>query len=212
MEEHVIARYKSHEGAKSYNTKYDREWHKRVNTRHEYDVIRRCFEIVGPQDRILDLPAGTGRLFRAFQSFGKRYFEMDISLEMLKFNRTNLAEFKPSVAEASAFHIPLRSRTIDCVFSARLFHHVPDPNERTQYIRELCRISNGWVVMTFFHTWSIKNILRRIRRPFNRKKPKVTMTTSELREIAAQEGMTVVTTIPLSRLFSGHHFAILRRC
>src|SRR5712671_769452 len=33
VEEHVIQRYKSPEGAKSYNTKYDDELHKRLNNK-----------------------------------------------------------------------------------------------------------------------------------------------------------------------------------
>lgn len=211
MEEKVIARYKSFEGAASYNTKYDLEWHKRVNTRHEFRVIDRCFRITGTHDTVLDLPSGTGRLTRAIKQHARRVVEMDISLEMLKFNRKNNADIAPSHAEASAFAIPLRDRVVDCAFSARLFHHIPDPAERRRYIHEICRVSKSWVIFTFFHTWSLKNILRRLRSPFNGKKPKVTMTGAELRQIAAEAGMEVVDSRPLSRLFSGHHFAILKR-
>ena len=212
MEEKVLAHYKSREGAASYNTKYEREWHKRITTKREYKVIDRCLRITGPQDLVLDLPCGCGRLFGALHPHARRHVEMDVSLEMLKFARQNLAEWKPGLAEASAFHIPLKDGAVDLAFSARLFHHVPDPEERRQYIRELCRVSRKWVVMTFFHTWSLKNILRVLRRPFNKKKPKVTMTTGELREVARTAGYEVVTTIPLFRLASGHHYAVLRRC
>ncbi len=211
MEQHVVDRYKSYEGAASFNTKYDREWHKRVCTQREYKVIQKCFGITGAVDSILDLPSGAGRLFKAYQPFGKRFYAMDISHEMLKFARQNLAEWKPSMSVGSAFTMPLKDGSVDVAFSARLFHHVPDRDERHRYIRELCRVSRKYVVMTFFHTWSLKNILRMIRRPFNRKKQKVTMTTDELRELARTVGWEVVTTIPLSRIASGHHYAVLRR-
>jgi ubiquinone/menaquinone biosynthesis C-methylase UbiE len=212
MEPRVVAKYKSPEGAASFNTKYEREWHKRVSTRWEYGVIRKCFKIAGPQETILDLPSGTGRLFRAYQPFGKSFFGMDLSHEMLKFARSNVAEWSSRLSVASAFQMPLRDGAVDCVFSARLFHHVPDRGERHRYIREMCRVARKWVVFTFFHTWSVKNLLRMIRRPFNRKKPKVTMTTGELREVARSAGWEVVTTYPLARLVSGHHYAVLRRC
>ena len=213
MEKHVVDRYKSYEGAASFNTKYDREWHKRVCTRREYQVIQKCFRLTGGNhDLILDLPSGAGRLFKAFQPFGKRFLEMDISLEMLKFVRHNHTESKPSLGVGSAFAMPLKDGSVDVAFSARLFHHVPDQKERHQYIRELCRVARKYVIMTFFHTWSLKNILRRIRKPFNKKKDKVTMTTDELREVVKSVGWEVVTTIPLSRLASGHHYAVLRRC
>ena len=212
MEQHVVDRYKSYEGAASFNTKYDREWHKRVTTRREYRVIAKCFGITGPVDSILDFPSGAGRLFRAYHPYGTRFFAMDLSHEMLKFARQNLSEWKPSFSTGSAFRMPLKDASVDVTFSARLFHHVPDPKERHQYILELCRVSRKFVVMTFFHTWSLKNILRMVRRPFNKKKSKVTMTTDELREVVRGAGWEVVTTIPLSRLASGHHYAVLRRC
>ena len=211
MEPHVVERYKSYEGAASFNTKYDREWHKRVCTRREYKVIAKCFGITGAVDSILDFPSGAGRLFRAYRPYGKRFVAMDLSHEMLKFARQNLAEWKPSLSTGSAFRMPLKDGCVDVAFSARLFHHVPDPGERRQYILELCRVSRKFVILTFFHTWSLKNILRRIRQPFNRKKPKVTMTTDELRGLVRGAGWEVVTTIPLSRLASGHHYAVLRR-
>lgn len=206
-----VERYKSREGAASYNTLYSRSWAKRWATRLEFRVIRRCLEAVGPQGSMLDLPSGVGRLFPAYRGAARRHFGMDISLEMLKFAREAMAEVGPGLAAASATHIPLRDGAVDLVFSARLFHHLPDPEVRRRYILELCRVSRGWIVMTFFHTWSLKNILRRLRRPFNRKKPKVTMTTGELRGIAGAAGWEVVKTVPLARLASGHHFAVLRR-
>lgn len=212
MEQHVVDRYKSYEGAASFNTKYDREWHKRVSTRREVKVIGKCFAITGPVDTILDFPSGAGRLFQAYQPFGKRFFAFDISLEMLRFARQNLMEWKPSMSVGSAFSMPLKDRSVDAAFSARLFHHVPDSAERLRYLRELFRVSRKFVVLTFFHTWSLKNLLRMIRRPFNRKKPKVTMTTGELRAIAREAGWELVATIPLSRIASGHHYAVLRRC
>ncbi len=97
MEKKVVDRYKSFEGAASFNVKYDEEWHKRVCTRREYKVIQKCFQLTGGNhDLILDLPSGAGRLFKAFQPFGRRFVEMDISHEMLKFVRSNLAEYRPS--------------------------------------------------------------------------------------------------------------------
>lgn len=212
MEPHVLEKYKSYAGAASFNVKYEREWHKRVCTRWEYAVIASCFKIAGPQESILDLPSGCGRLFGAYRAYGKKFYAMDVSHEMLKFARENIPEVKESLSVGSAFQMPLRDGAVDCAFSARLFHHVPDPKEREQYIRELCRVSRKWVVFTYFHTWSLKNILRMIRRPFNRKKKKVTMTKEELRELARKIGWELAASIPLSRLASGHHYAVLRKC
>jgi ubiquinone/menaquinone biosynthesis C-methylase UbiE len=160
---------------------------------------------------MLDLPSGVGRLYPAYKGCARRHLGMDISLEMLKFAREAMKEVAPGLAQSSATHIPLKDRAVDFIFSARLFHHLPDAEVRRRYILELCRVSRSWIVMTYFHTWSLKNILRRLRRPFNRKRPKVTMTAGELREMAGAAGWELVKDIPLSRLASGHHFAVLRR-
>lgn len=212
MDPRVIAKYQSREGAESYNELYVRRWHKRLSHRTEVRVIRKAFSHVeGPVDWMLDLPSGTGRLFPTIREYARRYVETDVSFEMLRLARRNLEQWRPHLVQASAFHIPYRDGAFDCVFSARLFHHIPDRGERHRYIRELCRVSRKWVVLTYFHTWSLKNILRRLRRPFNRKRPKITMTTGELRDVAEGAGWEVVASIPLSRLFSGHHYAVLRR-
>ena len=131
---------------------------------------------------------------------------------MLKCVRKNLTDNPPAMGVGSAFQLPLKDKSVDCIFSARLYHHVPDPKEREQYLLEMCRVSRGWIVFTYFHTWSLKNMLRRLRRPFNKKKAKNTMTTAELREIVKPAGFEVVASMPLSRLASGHHYAVLRRC
>lgn len=211
MERRVIEKYQSKAGADSYNVKYEEEAIKRLSDKRERKLLQRIFGVVGSHDRVLDLPSGTGRLFRTIQPFGRRWVETDVSREMLKLARENLAEWKPHLVQASAFHIPYKTGSFDCVFSARLTHHIPETAERDRFIRELGRVSRDWVVMTFFHTWSVKNILRRIRRLWNRKRPKITMTTGELRDVARSAGLELVQTFPLARLFSGHHYAILRK-
>ena len=211
MERRVIEKYQSQAGAASYNVKYEEEAIKRLSDTRERRLLQRVFEIVGTHDRVLDLPSGTGRLFRTIQPFGRRWYETDVSREMLKLARVNLEQWKPHLVQASAFHMPYKTGAFDCVFSARLTHHIPDPAERDRFIRELGRVSSDWVVLTFFHTWSVKNVLRRIRWLWNRKRPKITMTTGELRDVARTAGLELVRTFPLARLFSGHHYAILRK-
>ena len=59
-----------------------------------------------------------------------------------------------------------------------------DRDERERLIEELLRVSRRFVVMTFFDFYSLKNWLRRARRPFNKKPPKMTMTVRRVRELA----------------------------
>jgi 2-polyprenyl-3-methyl-5-hydroxy-6-metoxy-1,4-benzoquinol methylase len=177
----------------------------------EQKLLRRIFAVVGPRQRLLDLPSGTGRMFGEIGKAAASFVECDYSREMLKLCRENIAGAPARFVAASCFHMPYRDGAFDCVFSARLMHHIPDRAERERFIAEMARVSSAWVITTFFDTWSLKNILRRIRRPLNRKRPKVTFTTAEIREIAARYGLELVAAWPLSRLFSGHRYAIFRK-
>lgn len=219
MEKTLLAKYASPEGAASYNVKYEREFHKRVSNRVEHRLLRRVFARVGRHRRLLDLPCGTGRMFDEIGKHAERFVECDYSREMLKLCRRNIAGAPPISAAgaparfvaASCFAMPYRDGAFDCVFSARLMHHIPDARERERYIAEMSRVSSEWVVTTFFDAWSLKNILRVVRRPFNRKKPKVSCSIAEIRAVAARHGLELVVAWPLSRLFSGHRYAIFRK-
>jgi ubiquinone/menaquinone biosynthesis C-methylase UbiE len=213
LEKRVLAKYASPEGAASYNVKYEREFHKRISHRVELKLLRRLFAFIGPRERLLDLPSGAGRMFSEIGKAARRFVECDYSREMLKLCRQNIAGagVPAHFVTASCFHMPYRDGVFDCVFSARLMHHIPDRDERFRFIAEMARVSSAWVVTTYFDTRSVKNLLRRIRSIFNKKRPKVTFTTAEMRQIGAQFGLDLIASWPLSRLFSGHRYAIFRK-
>ena len=64
--------------------------------------------------------------------------------------------------------------------------------------------------MTFFDFNSVKNVLRRVR-PFDRKPPKLTMTTREVAGLAAERGFALRRCPYLSFFGSGHRYALLVR-
>jgi lauroyl/myristoyl acyltransferase len=110
---------------------------------------------------------------------------------------------------ASAFHIPLRDASVDGTICVRLSHHLPTAAERERLLRELLRVSRRFVIMTFFDHYSLKNMLRRLRRPLDGQPPKMTMTMARVAELARQHGARLVTAPPLSRLGSGHRYALI---
>jgi hypothetical protein len=71
------------------------------------------------------------------------------------------------------------------------------------------RVSRRFVIVTFFDHYSLKNLTRRMRHPFNRKPPKMTMTTERVAELAQKGGGRLVAAPPLSRIASGHRFALI---
>lgn len=208
MNPNAIAHYKSAEGAARYELLYRSKLHKRVSDRVERKLIRRVFQDIGPAGRILDVPCGTGRLYPELRPCGRFVVETDFSYSMLERCRRNTDA--AAYVNASAFELPYRDGAFDVVFSARLAHHLPQHTERDRYIHEIARVSRRYVVMTFFDQHSVKNTLRRLRGLYNRKRPKTTMAARELRAVAASAGMELLYSQPLSRLFSGQRYAVLR--
>jgi hypothetical protein len=100
---------------------------------------------------------------------------------------------------------------VDAAVCIRLSHHLPSATERTRLLTELLRVADRFVVMTFFDFRSVKNWLRRARQPFDHKPPKHTMRVEEIAHIATQHGFTLRRCPPLSRLGSGHRYALLVR-
>lgn len=206
------AEYQQVENAAAYNLAYRQKLLKRSSTRREFELLRAHIGRVGRSRVILDLPCGGGRLTPAFADSADLVIEADIALGQVLFGRHESSVATPRAwITASAFHIPLRDRSVDGAVSVRLNHHLPTPEERERHLTELLRVSRRFVIMTFFDHRSLKNRLRRLRRPFDRQPPKLTMTTERVAAIARDCGATLVAAPPLSRIGSGHRYALIVR-
>lgn len=204
--------YQRVESAATYNLEYRRQLLKRSSTRREYSLIARHMARVGHSRVILDLPCGGGRLTPAFARSANLVIEADIALGQVLYGRAESSVPTPRAwITASAFHIPLRDRAVDGAISVRLSHHLPTDAERERHLAELLRVSSRFVIMTFFDHHSLKNRLRRLRRPFNRLPPKLTMTAARVAQIARAHGARLVEAPPLSRIGSGHRYALIVR-
>lgn len=197
------------ERAESYATKYDREFHKRISSYFERRAIRRAFAITGARDAtVLDVPCGAGRLTPLLLPVSARLVCCDYSPAMLHvFRRT----YREPCFVGSAFDLPFADRSFDVVFSARLSHHIGSDARRADYLREIMRISAGWVIVTIFDRNSLKNRVREVSRRWRAKRSKHTFARGDLERIARERGFSVAAGFPLSRLASGQVFYVLRR-
>ena len=204
------AEYQTIERAAAYNHGYQRHAHKRFGTRHEWRLIRRHLDKVGHSRVILELPCGGGRITPAFASAADFVIEADIAIGQLRYGRATSKVTTPRAwMTASAFHIPLRDNSVDGSICIRLAHHLPTAAERERLFHELLRVSKRFVIVTFFDHFSLKNLTRRMRHPFNRKPPKLTMTMDQVAELARAGGARLVAAPPLNRIASGHRFALI---
>jgi uncharacterized protein YbaR (Trm112 family) len=204
--------YQDLEEARAYNEDYRARPTKRWSTRREFALLGRLLS-GRPRSRVLlDLPSGGGRLSPAIAPYTDLLVEADIGFGQLLYAREQYGEGDDRLwLTASAFHIPMRDGAVDGIVCSRLSHHLPTEEERERLVTELLRVSRGFVIMTFFDFRSWKNTVRRIRRPLDGKPPKMTMTVDRVRELADGQGFELTACPPLSRLFSGHRYALMVR-
>lgn len=202
--------YEELEAARQYNEAYRRRTTKRWSTNREYRLLERLLGSQPASRILLDIPSGGGRLSDQLARYTDLLIEADIGLGQLRYAREQYDGPDDRVwMTASAFHIPLADETVDGIVCCRLCHHLPTAEERERLLAELLRVARRFVIMTFFDHHSVKNYIRRVRRPFDGQPPKMTMTVRRVRALAREHGAKLVEQPPLSRLFSGHRYALM---
>ncbi len=197
--------------ATRYNKMYTSSFSKRWSTQREFTLLERLLASQPRCASLLDLPSGGGRLSPQIAQYTDLLIESDIALGQVQYGRQNgrVPATRQFWMTASGFHIPLKTGSVDGVVCVRLSHHLPTSAERERLLRELLRVSRRFVVMTFFDHHSLKNLGRRLRQPFDRKPPKMTMTVARVRELAREGGADLLACPALSPIGSGHRYALL---
>ncbi|RME75188.1 MAG: class I SAM-dependent methyltransferase [Planctomycetota bacterium] len=215
MDPRKYARYNSREGADEYAHKFEKHLHERLNNWNEQRLLRSILHELLPARAtapVLDLPCGCGRLYPLLREVADRVVESDWGTGMLE-NARAAERDDPALGyvRATALAIPFRDRAFELVLSVRLSHHLREREDRLAHIRELCRVSDRWVVFTFFDERSLKARLRAWRHKLTGKRLKSTLRLEEVERAADEAGFELVRATPLARLFSGHRYTVLRR-
>lgn len=219
MDQEILSRYNSPEGATDYAHKFERHWTERINNWHEQRLLRRLLRSagIGKLDGIaLDLPCGYGRLHAVVRELGARVIEGDWSFSLLTAAKRYRAEqdrreLPAGYVRATALQLPFHDRAFEFVLSVRLSHHIREQHERIQHLREVMRVSRKWVMFTYFDTASVKNRTHEYRRRHNGKRAKWTLSFDEVQALAQAEGFQLAQWAWISRFFSGHRYTLLRR-
>jgi ubiquinone/menaquinone biosynthesis C-methylase UbiE len=216
MQPSKLQNYNSTRGAEAYKADYRNKLHRRWSDRRERALLARYFAALrqlglGDLDTILDLPCGHGRLSSLLQGHCRRLIEADWSFTMVALNQRDHGQAGRSYCRASALEIPLPDRSVDVVVSFRLSHHLETEALREQHLRELFRVANKAVIVTWFSATSLKNLLRQVRVKLAGKKPKHVLRNDRVRALAAGCGFVQHRAQPLFRIGSGHVLGLFVR-
>ncbi len=105
-------------------------------------LLAAIVELLGPAEgrTLLEVGCGTGNYAQAFAEAGFRVYGLDICREMLERAQEKIGGV---VAIADAQRLPLPDRSVDCVVTINVYHHLPDP---VAAFREFARVARSATV------------------------------------------------------------------
>jgi len=162
MDTHLLERYGSHEGAAAYRRKYESSPTRRWSNRRELLAVARALERAGASGRLLDCPCGAGRLVPTLLERAPHVTAVDLSPTMVAEAQDALAAQakagRVDFAVASADRLPFEDGAFDTVVCHRLLHHLAEPADRAAVLKELRRVAQRRVVLSFSDasTWKAR--------------------------------------------------------
>jgi SAM-dependent methyltransferase len=159
---HQLARARF--GRKSFAEKYPSEYSNRWRDRREKACVVECLSAIPTGSKVLDLPCGTGRLTKLLIERGYHVTSADASPAMLKRAKENYAAYRNERgAQAPEVEFSVRdvlstgfaTDEFDGISCIRLFHHFSEAETRRKALRELGRICQGPIVVTFLNSFAL---------------------------------------------------------
>ncbi len=199
-------RYRDPAEAQSYNARRFRSWRGRLVDRREQELIANAIDTAGipAGGRVLDLPAGTGRLARLLASRFATVIGADLSPEMLR----QAGGYASRVTVADATALPFSDRDFDLVVSLRFTAHLPPPVRR-QALSEMARVSRRYLVVACYDSTPWTRFRRRLRRAPAR--PWFSEPLARTREELATLGLRVRLALAMLPFFSETWILLLER-
>lgn len=162
----------------------------------------------------LDAPCGYGRFSRLLAGAGFVPVSSDLSPAMVR--RARAKEIKSinpigTVCDLTA-GLPFRSGVFRLVFSLRFFHHLHRSEDRRRVLEEFARVSEGWVLLSYYQANALHLVQRRLRRLVRRSRTRIKMIgRKEFASEARAAGLEIIRVVPLFRGLHAQHIALLRK-
>ena len=203
-------------GRVKYTEDRSRKYQKRKPTKHsaEMRLLEKAFALIPKDHRVLDAPCGGGRVTLHLAQLGFRISSADLSDAMIKITRENVerAGLKTTVEKQDVERFSYPDREFDTVVSFRLFHHFPNADIRRRVVRELCRIADKFVVLSYFSPASFTSIRNRLVEKLTGKQSKKYSTSlSEVEGYFGEAGFRLVQDFAQTPLIHTLHVAVFAR-
>lgn len=184
-------KFNSDEKAKRYSTRH-------INSKkgaRERSCIKKALSDVKKNALILDLPCGTGRLSYYLADLGFNIVGADYSTFMLHYAKQSALNSSKTITfeQQDITAIQHADNTFSAAVCNRLFHHYPTAELRRNALRELARVTDGPIVVSFFNSYSLSAFLTKIKNIVRNKKKqdRFSIPLSALKQDIEAVGLTI---------------------
>lgn len=174
----------------------------------EKTFARTLLRMVGTDSHIVDIPCGNGRFFSIF-SEATRLTMVDRSKNMLQAAQERIGSAENvNLIQAEITSLPLTDNSADLCFCMRLFHHMKNDQVRLYALKEVTRVSQKYVALSFYN----KSCWRFYRKKILGKKIRGNyITFGHLANLARQAGLEIVKRFPKLNLIEQQCLVILKK-
>ena len=172
---------------------------KRKPRKHQFEMqmVSEAFQMLPSAEvkAVLDAPCGVGRLSLWLAQKGFKVSAVDLGESAVKLTNELLSDqsFKETAQWQDIFNMQFADGEFDASVCFRLLHHFKEVGDQQKLIAELCRVSSKYVVISYFSTYSVTSLRRRLRKVLTGKPVK-------------QNPMSLS---HLKGLFEPHHYELL---
>jgi len=134
----------------------------------EMEMVSEAFQMLPAADvkTVLDAPCGVGRLSLWLAQKGFNVSAVDLGESAVQLTNELLRgqKFKETAESQDIFNMRFEDGEFDASVCFRLLHHFEDSNDQQALIAELCRVSSQYVVISYFSSYSVTSLRRRLRK------------------------------------------------
>jgi 2-polyprenyl-3-methyl-5-hydroxy-6-metoxy-1,4-benzoquinol methylase len=163
---------------------------------------------------VLDAPCGAGRLSLWMVQQGWQVSAIDMGAAAVDFTRQLLIDngFSVEVKEGDIFSMPWERRAFKLVVCFRLIHHFSDARVREKLLRELARVSDQHLLISYLSPWSYTGVKRWLKYRLTGHSSRQNHTTlRELKSMLEPLGFILAKDVAQRRLFHALHMAYFVR-
>lgn len=135
--------------------------------RTEMQLVEKAFSLLpaGSVKSVLDAPCGVGRISVWLAQQGCQVTGVDLGEAAVELSRAALDEqgLTADIKVQNIMAMEFGDREFDCSICFRLLHHFEEADAKERLIRELCRVTSRYVIISYFSPVSVTSLRRRFR-------------------------------------------------